>query len=509
MMFNIDSIGALGTKPIPGDSPAGHECYELPEYTIVRNEIQKLSRVGQSSSIDWLLIIENSVTLLTHHSKDIQVATYLAYGLLPQYQFQGLATGLKILLDLISKFWEEAFPQGREKAKIEFLNWYATQSLNYLSHLQLVEGDEKLQKQIITSLKKIENELIDRKITPDFFSSLRKKVESVTFSNLPLTQKQEEKLDAELKESGQFQEPALDLDTDLLHFTKSARELMGREPSNVYAYYLNRIAAWGGVSRAPFHEEGLTLVKAPEYFNQERIKSVQEEGSLAEIVAAAEEMIPQEIFWLDLHFISLNALKKLDATFNPAFEVAKRELVNFVNRCPNIEKLKFSDGTPFLSKQYEEQLNTFTTRKDTSISSNIKTLSEVEQNQLKSIKELVSMRNTKNYQTDIAQIELLKKGSISDKVLLMSYMAICDLLLDENEQSILKPYLGFIVELIERHQLISWEPGLALEALVLVYRCMKFLRNTIPAHQVDHVFSLITQIDMNVALELSASRDLI
>ncbi|PWY56726.1 ImpA domain-containing protein [Legionella qingyii] len=500
-MFKIDSITNLGTQPIPGLNRAGQECYEFSQYTLIRNEVQKLSRVGQSSDVHWLSIIDNSIELLTYYTKDIQIASYLAYGLFHQYQFRGLAAGLNFLLDFIVHFWEEAYPQGRLKAKIEALNWYATQSLNHLKQIKLVSEDEDFLQPSISTLKNLERELLTRNVNIDLFSNLQKKIESTEVIALP-TAAQEQTI-IEMQSSNRQNESSVSLEPAFLLCTQFARELMEKDRSNPYAYYLNRVASWSGITGIPFNDDGLTLVKPPEYFNQERIKKVQDTGNWAEIVATAEEMLPQEPFWLDLNLISLNALQKLDGKFNPAYETTKRELVHFINRIPGIEKLRFSDKTPFLSEHYVAQLNLFTVKKSSQSTDSEKTLSAIEQNQLQAIKEVIAHLNTQKADMSRQQIELLHKDSISNKVKLLSYMAMCESLLDANEQSILKPYLTFILELINKHHLIAWEPGLALDALILTYRCMKFLKNSFSTQEMDHVFSLITKLDLNAARELA------
>ncbi|CAM2849775.1 Uncharacterized protein conserved in bacteria [Legionella steigerwaltii] len=501
-MFRIDSINKLGTDPIPGFNKAGQQCYEFSQYALIRNEIQKLSRIGQSADVDWQHISNNAVELLTYHTKDVQIASYLAYSLFHQYQFKGLADGLKFLLDFVVNFWEDAYPQGRLQAKIESLNWYATQSLNHLSQIKLTHDDEEYQQQITYTLKKLESELLARAVNIDLFANLREKIESAnTF--VPPVMEPKEKSFIELHESKQQKTANIHLEPALLILTQSARELMEKDSTNPYAYYLNRVAAWGGINAIPYNEEGLTLVKPPEYFNRERIKKVQNIGNLTEIVATAEEIIPQEPFWLDLNLISLNALKKLDRKFNHAYEAVKLELIHFINRIPGIEQLQFNDNTPFLSENYAEQMNLLMAKKIPHSGDSEKTLSAIEQKQLQEIKEVIAQSDKKKQTTHLHQLELLHKDSISDKVKLFAYMALCESLLAANELTILKPYTAFIVELIEQHQLITWEPSLALEALTLTYRCMKFLKNNSSPQELDHVFSLITKMDIKVAMELS------
>ncbi|WP_454784527.1 TssA family type VI secretion system protein [Legionella sp. WA2024007413] len=500
-MFNIDSINKLGTQPIPGTNKAGEQCYEFTQYALIRNEVQKLSRIGQSSDVHWLSIIDNSIELLTYYTKDIQIAAYLAYGLFHQYQFKGLAAGLNFLLDFIVNFWEDAYPQGRMKAKIETLNWYATQSLNHLKQVKLSTDDEDLLHPIINTLKNLERELLTRGVHIDLFSSLQKKIEAteVITVHTPV----QDKSSTELPSSNLQNQSSVNLEPALILCTQFARELMEKDRANPYAYYLNRVAAWGGITGIPVNDNGVTLVKAPEYFNQERIKKVQDTGDWAEIVATAEEIIPQEPFWLDLNLISLNALQKLDGVFNAAYETAKQELAHFIQRISGIEKLRFNDKTPFVSDHYVGQLSQIIAKKSAQISNSEKNLSAIEQNQLREIKEVIAQFNTKKPDISRQQLELLHKESISNKVKLFSYMALCESLLEANEQSILKPYLRLILEIIEQHHLTTWEPGLALEALILTYRSMKFLKNSFSTQEMDHVFYLITKLDLSAATELA------
>ncbi len=503
-MFKIDALNKLGTQSIPGLNKVGQQCYEFSQYTLIRNEIQKLSRVGQSSEVDWQAVIDNSIELLTYYTKDVQIASYLAYGLFEQYQLRGLTAGLTFLLDFIVNFWEDAYPQGRLKAKIESLNWYAAHSLDHLTQIKLITEDEEFRHPAINTLKTLESELLARGVNIDLFSNLQKKIESA--DGVTTSAAAQEKSITEFQNSNQQKESNINLEPALLILTQSARELMAKDLSDPYAYYINRVAAWSGVTKIPFNEKGLTLVNPPEYFNLERIKKVQNTGNLMEIVATAEEIIPQEPFWFDLNLISLNALNKLDGKFSQAYEITKLELIHFINRIPGIEQLRFNDNTAFLSENYVAQLDRLMAKKIPNSTDSERTLSVIEQKQLHEIKEIIAQFNKKKQKIPIHQLELLHKDSISNKVKLLSYMAICESLLDANEQSILKPYLTFILELIDRHQLMTWEPGLALEALILTYHCMKFLKNTISTQDMDHVFSLITKMDIHTAMELTQSQ---
>lgn len=503
-MVNLDDISTLGAKILAEDNPVGHQAYELAEYITLRDEIQKLSRIGQSSSLDWNSVIEKAVFLLSQHSKDLQVACYLAYGLFRQYHFHGLASGLKILADILANYWDKVYPQERERAKIEALNWVALQSTSYLGKIQLVVGEEKFQESIANSLDVIEQVLRSHDLENIYFSALKNKLEFLDW-NASFAVEQAEKINPEQHTqvpSEATQESRVNIEQSLIVLAKSARELMLDNPVNPQAYYLNRIAAWGGIAEIPIYQDNVTLLKPVEYFNQQRIKAILETGTPLEILIIAEEIIPQEPLWLDLHFISLEALRKLDTPSLVAQRVITGELLSICRRFPSLEHMKFSDEMPLLSEQFLGQFHSLEINKKDHIEKNIQNLSAIESRQIAEIKESALESKTINSQLSVTQLELLSKNSITDKVRLYAYMAICESLLHQPQPQRLKPYLSFIVELIEQHQLMTWEPTLTLEALVFVYRAGKALNGPVAKLLMERVFVLITKIDSNIAKDL-------
>lgn len=216
-----------------------------------------------------------------------------------------------------------------------------------------------------------------------------------------------------------------------------------------------------------------------------------------------EEIIPDEPFWLDLQILSLDMLKKLGERYEEAFAVVKREFIQFLQRFPGIEKLKFNNNSAFLSDWAQDQLNELRTTSSMSFTDRMSHLSLAEQQQIDEIKSLSKAFSRKNIELEIVQLEQINKQAVSERVRLTAYMAICEELLKAGNRTIIRPYLLFILEIIDKHQLGTWDSVLTLDALSLVYRGMKSIRNKISDDLFEQVIHRVARIDSKMVLELS------
>ncbi|RPH37392.1 MAG: hypothetical protein EHM91_15105, partial [Planctomycetota bacterium] len=117
-------LAVLGTAPIPGANTAGASARYEPEFERLSAEIAKLESPEGRASLKWNDVIEACTTILTSKSKDLLVASYLAMGLFQKNGYTGLATGLKIVVDLQNTFWDGLFPEkSRLRARAAALQW--------------------------------------------------------------------------------------------------------------------------------------------------------------------------------------------------------------------------------------------------------------------------------------------------------------------------------------------------------------------------------------------------
>ena len=119
--IDVDAIFA----PFPGDNPAGEDMRYLPLY----DEIKEARRADdlldrgewnrELKTADWDKVLSLSIDALSHTTKDLQIASWLLEALIREEGFNGLDTGLSILIGLLDGFWEHVYP-GVEDGDLEY-----------------------------------------------------------------------------------------------------------------------------------------------------------------------------------------------------------------------------------------------------------------------------------------------------------------------------------------------------------------------------------------------------
>ncbi len=116
---------ALGSSPIPGESPAGFDAKFEPEYEAVLAEINKLGSATQTEPISWAKVEDLAVSILSGKSKDILMAAYLGAALQKMHGLQGLCDAMNLFSALFTSFWETAFPPlNRLRRRTNAFEWW-------------------------------------------------------------------------------------------------------------------------------------------------------------------------------------------------------------------------------------------------------------------------------------------------------------------------------------------------------------------------------------------------
>ena len=129
-MTDLDAI----LTPIPGDNPAGEDL----RYTPVYDEIKEARRADdpldrgewdrEIKTSDWDKVISVAEKALVEKTKDLQIAAWLTEALTKKEGFEGLATGLEIMIGFLNQFWDYVYPEIEDDdldfraGPIEFLN---------------------------------------------------------------------------------------------------------------------------------------------------------------------------------------------------------------------------------------------------------------------------------------------------------------------------------------------------------------------------------------------------
>ena len=120
----MDAV-ALGSKPIPGESPAGFDAKFEPEYEAVLSEINKLGSATQTEPISWARVEDQAGSILAGKSKDLLMAAYLGVALQKMHGLQGLCDAMNLFSALFASFWETAFPPlNRLRRRTNAFEWW-------------------------------------------------------------------------------------------------------------------------------------------------------------------------------------------------------------------------------------------------------------------------------------------------------------------------------------------------------------------------------------------------
>lgn len=115
------TLQALGSAAIPGDSATGQSARYEPEYEQMQAEIDKLAALDVGAP-DWALVQACASTLLAKKSKDLLVAAYLCAALRETRGWAGLADGLNLIKSLITTHWDGVHPE-RLRARKTAVDW--------------------------------------------------------------------------------------------------------------------------------------------------------------------------------------------------------------------------------------------------------------------------------------------------------------------------------------------------------------------------------------------------
>lgn len=390
------SIADLGRIPISGPSPAGGDARYDAVYLDLKAEIEKLDSITQAEQVDWERVTELASNILTSQSKDLMVAAYLAVSQAHLNGLPGIADGLQVLLDMVTRYWDDGFPPlKRLRGRLNALNWWREQTRRWLQESPPPSPvPQALYDDLGGNAKQLDQALAEK--LPDF-SPLRELIAQL--EQIPLERPAEpqprvtqtaaagaaggpdevaqegagknEQLGGESAgasstsaASPQSEAPeSIDgarqaLVSAALDFAQLCRSASLADP---WAWKVNRIAAWLPIGQLPPNQGGRTLLPAPEGEIKAALQAQFGSEHFAEAAKTAEEHFTGAIFWLDLQRFIDQALAGLGDDFAAARDAVQGELRALLTRLPGLETLSFAEGTAFADPQTLDWIETIQT----------------------------------------------------------------------------------------------------------------------------------------------------
>ena len=486
----------LGKTPISQNSPSGGDVRFEPEYEKLQNEIDKLTSPTSEGGVNWDNVVQLGTIILAEKSKHLLVASYLCVALVRSRGIEGLEAGLAIYRDLLENFWETLFPaKKRMRGRLGAVEWWKESALSALKSLppdsSLTEEQIKSLNDNIGAIDTFLGEHIDEAPSlhqlQEMIAGMRSRVDSEDVkqeeaaaqpetqpSPAPAPEAAVAREDRPVIISGQDPKKVLNSGLDALR--QAATLFIKSDPSNAISYRLTRLAAWLPVNALPPAQDGKTRIPPPARDLKNALKNLNQQMQYEGLLESAEARVGEFLFWLDLSRYVAEALEQLK--YEEACKTVIDETAVYVHRLSGIEKLAFSDGTPFADDDTKEWLKEISIQKasDTGetfvVSRNVAGDSEESQ-----IARVYNKAETLVKQKKVAEgVELIQKQfsqGTSQKSRFLWRIALIRLLVNARKARLALPHLWEIVGDIEKHHLDNWDPDLVLEAMMEVYKSLR------------------------------------
>ncbi|ANH75810.1 impA-related N-terminal family protein [Ralstonia insidiosa] len=328
-------------QPVARDNEIGRDPGYEDAFFALKDEASKLS------GIDDALVAGSCEQLIKETGKDLRLAGYYAGARLRQDGPAGFADGLELAAALVERFGEAVLP-ARAEAKKGALEMLATTRM-----IELLDGRGEFAPQDLERSLAALNTLVTRTATWP---------ESVRPNLQPLISRFERKEAPVLgMDAGAGMPPSAATASTLAGTVASARDLLDqartmavwlRDQENGYlpSVRLARTIRWDTLHEAPPADAACrTRLAPPRGELRAQMKRLVLQKQWHELLERVEGAFMEGVnhLWFDLQCFQHAALDHIGAPYSSWRELLRADFALFLERLPGIERLAFSDGTPF------------------------------------------------------------------------------------------------------------------------------------------------------------------
>ncbi len=328
-------------QPLPGENGVGRDPGYEDAFFGLKDEASKLS------GIDDALIVRSCEQLLRETGKDLRVAGYYAGARLRQDGPAGFADGLELAAALVERFGETVLPARSEAKKGALEMLVTTRMLELLdSRGELVSAD------LERSLAALDVLVTQTGAWPD---AARPNLQPL----VSRFERKEEPAGAAPDTSPIPSSPmmsggasgAITSTRDLLEQSRvMATWLRDLEQGYLPSVRLVRCVRWDTLHEVPPADAAShTRLVAPRPELRAQMKRLVLQKQWHELLERVEGAFMEGVnhLWFDLQYFQHVALDHAGAPYNAWRELLRADFALFLERLPGIDRLSFSDGTPF------------------------------------------------------------------------------------------------------------------------------------------------------------------
>ncbi|NPV05339.1 MAG: type VI secretion system protein TssA [Syntrophaceae bacterium] len=521
-------LSSLGKAPVSAERPCGSDVRYDPAFEELQAEVDKLSSPSASGSVNWEKVVRFASDILAHKSKDLVVAGYLAVGLVYTRQHEGLAIGVKLLTDLVGKYWEELYPpRERMRGRLRAMEWWAEKTEAAVRQLPQTPVPAALAAKLAEHTGRLEQFMRRHLDGPPSLAAIREWLCTLC--------PQEEKAEPETPQARAAPQPAepvpaagpvpdaapspaaaepgirspqgaqRELESHLQRLREIAGRLWQQDPANPLVYRLNRKSLWLSVESLPPAAGGRTRIPAPTGEVARMLFDLRNTGNAEALLKAAEGRLPQFIFWLDLNRLVAEALARLGNRHLKAHGVVCQETAFLLYRLPGLENLSFADGTPFANPETRNWLKGIALHARPAGEARTDAPPGAVPGEDRIAGEVAEAEALVGQGLLLEALETLQrnlKQASSGRDRILWRLAVSRMLIEARQGKLALPHLEQILRDIDTYRLEEYEPSLTLRGLKLVLSGLESQPEASFKTKTADVLYRIARLDMAEALRL-------
>ncbi len=519
--FDETSTLALGTQPIPGDSPTGIDGADDENYILVLAELSKHDRI-EGDPPDWYSLVSAATTFLQSKSKDVEIAAALGHGLFKQNRYWGLAAALKLLTDLVVNYWDGLFPERprRRKSRIESFVDVFTEG-NWFRENQPKPDDFDAIDLCVTRIDELNAALSER--MPDekpefdkFIRGLKELAAKRPKPSEPAPAPAAAGADGGAASGGGGGAvfsggEATDVNSAERAIDKAAAFILKADVTNPLPYAISRLLKWSMI-RMPASDDAKYQIPSPEATIIDAIQHQAANALWDHLLTSSEGAFrTEDPLWLDLQKHTCTAMAGLGPQYDNARHVIMAMTAGLVKRLgTGLFELRFRNGQTLCSGDtkmwIESELMAGSGGGGGGGSGGMSNgkLSEASESARK-------LAGSGKLKEAVAALQEGLAGCSQRRDRFLWRLRIAQLCFDAQRIQLALPLLEECFEDVKRYHIEEWEPSIAVEAAQTLYRCRKALAVLLkePAPDLEpgvrESFAWLCQLDPSAALAVEPS----
>ncbi|AJC22340.1 type VI secretion system ImpA domain-containing protein [Pandoraea pulmonicola] len=479
-------------------------------FALLQAEIDKLTDIHASAAIEWPSVVSHAQSILREDGKDLAVTVWLVIGWLQLDGLAGLARGVCVLRDLLTLHWDTLFPPiDRLRGRRNLVEWLLTKLEQELADDRPPKLTPLPPPELADMVSKWNDiERCWRQHDPDGpeFSRV-----SRLFTSLPTTlacAPVDPEHTATENDGLAALAPGLSEVEPLEQSAERALRALGalldrcfnEQPFEPFAYRLNAMAAWALVDAAPYATNDVTHVPPPPDVVKKALAEFAEGADPFAAARFAQTQLTSAPFWLDLCRVTHHALQRAGAAA-AAQEVAAQTSC-FAGRLPSLPSLKFSDGTPFADAATVDWLAAIAPRSPQNESQD-----SAPDDWACALHEMRACAAAGRLDDALEALDKRRSCAVAERDQFRAHLAQCELIRDFGGAGVgfaLAALSAPLVEHIETHRLMQWEPALARDALALAAAAAE--QEEFGHHERSDLLARLAALDFSMAWRLVRTR---